>query len=175
MNRVVRALFVTAALLLVGAVGAQAAVVDRGTFTSYEAFPDAIINDLPCLEGTEFQASGAFEFKRGNFIAFSDGSFHFFQYETHGVTLVPLGGSGPTYVESGNTDIASFNAHMTSGVITLTSINNDNFLAIEDGHVVGSQMIRVHELERFVGIDTDGDGTPDDVKVEFSRPVLRCP
>jgi hypothetical protein len=41
--------------------------------------------------------------------------------------------------------------------------------------VVGSQIIRVHELEHFVGVDTDGDGAPDDVKVEFSRPVLSCP
>jgi len=153
----------------------QAAVVDRGTFTSLEEFPDTVISDLPCLEGTDFFVSGASEFKRGSFVAFSDGSFHFNQYETHEAVLVPVSGAGPTYIESGNTDITSFNAHMTSGVITFTSLNNDNFLAIEDGHVVGSQMIRVHELEHFVGVDTDGDGAPDDVKVEFSRPVFRCP
>jgi hypothetical protein len=69
----------------------------------------------------------------------------------------------------------SFNVRATSGVTTVTHVNNDNFLAIEDGHVVGSQIVRVHEHEHITFMDTNGDGEPDDIKVEFSKPTLSCP
>lgn len=61
-------------------------------------------------------------------------------------------------------------------MIAFTKVNNDAFVAIdEDGHVVGQTRIRIHELERFTGIDTDGDGLADRVTVDFSRVRLSCP
>jgi hypothetical protein len=166
-------------LVLVLAMGAAsatpayAAVVDHGTFTSEEHFPPTI-TDLPCLEGKEFVGTGA-EFIRGSFVDAGDAGTHFRQIEKHESTLVPVDGQGPTYVESGNTDISVFNTRSASGVFTFTHVNNDNFVAYENGKVVGSQMIRIHELEHIVSTDVDGDGEPDSVKVEFSKETLSCP
>jgi hypothetical protein len=167
-------------LVLVLAMGAAcatpayAAVVDHGTFTSEEHFPPMTINDFPCLDGKEFVGTGA-EFIRGSFVDAGDAGFHFRQIETHESTLVPVDGQGPTYVESGNTDVFVFNTRSASGVFTITHVNNDNFVAYENGKVVGSQMIRIHELEHVVTTDVDGDGEPDSVKVEISRDTLSCP
>ena len=167
-------------LVLVLAMGAAcatpayAAVVDHGTFTSEEHFPPMTITDLPCLEGKEFVGTGA-EFIRGSFVDAGDAGFHFRQIEKHESTLVPVDGQGPTYVESGNTDISVFNTRSASGVFTFTHVNNDNFVAYENGKVVGSQMIRIHELEHIVTTDVDGDGEPDSVKVEISKNTLSCP
>jgi hypothetical protein len=167
-------------LVLVLAMGAAcatpayAAVVDHGTFTSEEHFSPMTINDLPCLEGKEFVETGA-EFIRGSFVDAGDAGFHFRQIEKHEGTLVPVDGQGPTYVESGNTDVFVFNTRSASGVFTVTHVNNDNFVAYENGKVVGSQMIRIHELEHVVTTDVDGDGEPDSVKVEISKNTLSCP
>jgi hypothetical protein len=48
-------------------------------------------------------------------------------------------------------------------------------VAFEDGKVVSAETIRIHELEHIVGTDTDGDGVPDSVKVEFSKAKFSCP
>jgi hypothetical protein len=62
------------------------------------------------------------------------------------------------------------------GVITFTLVNNDAFVAIdEDGHIVAQESIRIHELERFTGTDTDGDGLADRLTVDFSKFRLSCP
>jgi hypothetical protein len=60
-------------------------------------------------------------------------------------------------------------------VINYTRVSNDTFVAIdEDGHVVGQTRMRLYELERFTGIDTDGDGLADRVKPDFSGSRLSC-
>ena len=48
-------------------------------------------------------------------------------------------------------------------------------IAYQDGKVVSAQTIRIHELEQITATDTDGDGIPDIVKVEFSKPRFSCP
>ena len=169
-----RAMVVLAVPLAVAfATPAYAAVVDHGSFTSEEHF-GLMVTDLPCLEGKEFLATGG-EVLRGNFVDAGDAGFHYFQIEQFEATLVPVDGQGPTYVESGSTDVNVFNAHTVNGVFTYTRVNNDNFIAYEDGKVVSAQTIRIHELNHIVGTDTDGDGVPDSVKVEFSKPTFSCP
>jgi hypothetical protein len=167
-----RAMLVSAiALAVASATPAYAAVVDHGSFTSEEHFGPMVITDLPCLEGKEFLATGG-EVLRGNFV---DAGFHYFQIEKFEATLVPVDGQGPTYVESGSADVNVFNTRTVSGVFTFTRMNTDNFIAYEDGKVVSAQTIRIHELDHLTATDTDGDGVPDSVKVEFSKPTFSCP
>jgi hypothetical protein len=156
---------------------AYATVVDHGTFTSEEHFGPMVITDMPCLEGKRFIVTGA-EFIRGNFVDAGDAGdagFHFFQNEKHEGTAVPVDGQGPTYVESGAVDISVFNTRTVSGVFTFTRMNTDSFIAYQDGRVVSAQTIRIHELEHITATDTDGDGVPDIVRVEFSKPRFSCP
>jgi hypothetical protein len=40
-------------------------------------------------------------------------------------------------------------------------------MAYQDGKLDASATVRIRELEQFVGFDTDGDGMPDVVRVEF--------
>jgi hypothetical protein len=153
---------------------ADATVIDQGSFSRFEVFPETIISDLPCLEGTEFLATGT-EAVRGHFVDSAQG-FHFEQTEKHTGHLVPVG-DGLTYVEQGNVESIVFNGPPLGGggVINFTLVNNDAFDAIEDGHVVGTARIRIHQLERFTGVDTDGDGFADRVTVDFSKGRLSCP
>jgi hypothetical protein len=170
-----RAMLVLALAMAVAfATPAYATVVDHGSFTSEEHFGPMVITDLPCLEGKEFVLTGS-EVLRGNFVDAGDAGFHYFQIERFEATLVPVDGQGPTYVESGSADVNVFNTRTVSGVFTFTRVNNDNFIAYEDGKVVSAQTIRIHELDHIVGTDTDGDGVPDSVKVEFSKPKISCP
>jgi hypothetical protein len=60
-------------------------------------------------------------------------------------------------------------------VFTITHVNNENFVAYENGKVVGSQIIRIHELEHIVTTDVDGDGEPDSLKFEISKLTFSCP
>jgi hypothetical protein len=167
-------LALAAALAVAFATPAYATVVDHGSFTSEEHFGPMVITDMPCLESKEFIATGT-EFIRGNFVDAGDAGFHYFQNEKHEGTAVPVDGQGPTYVESGAVDISVFNTRTVSGVFTFTRMNTDNFIAYEDGKVVSGQTIRIHELEHITATDTDGDGIPDIVKVEFSKPKFSCP
>jgi hypothetical protein len=162
-------------ICLAASSSADAAVVDQGRFSSFEVFPETIITDMPCLEGTEFLASGT-EAIRGSFVDSTEG-FHFEQTEKHTGQAVPVG-DGLTYVERGNVEKIVFNGPPLGGggVLNFTLVNNDAFVAVDDdGHVVGQAQIRIHELERFTGIDTDGDGFADRVTVDFSRVRLSCP
>lgn len=152
---------------------AQATVLDQGSFSRFEVLPE-IITDLPCLDGSEFVANGT-EAVRGHFVDSAEG-FHFEQTEKHTGEFVPVGG-GPTYVEQGNVEKIVVNRPPLGGggVINFTLVNNDAFVVIEDGHIVAQATIRVHELERFTGVDTDGDGFADRVMVDFYKPRLSCP
>jgi len=123
---------------------AHAIVVDHGTFSTEEHFGPMVISDLPCLEGKEFSLTGA-EFIRGSFVDAGDAGFHFRQIEKHEGTAVPVDGQGPTYVERGTADVSVFNTRTASGVFTFTHVNNDNFVAFQDGKVVSAQTIRIHE------------------------------
>jgi hypothetical protein len=153
---------------------AEATVFDQGSFSRFEVFPETIISDLPCLEGTEFVGTGT-EAVRGHFVDSAEG-FHFEQTEKHTGQLVPIG-DGLTYVEQGNVEKIVFNGPPLGGggVINFTLVNNDAFVAIEDGHIVAEATIRIHEVERFTGVDTDGDGFADRVMVDFSEGRLSCP
>ena len=90
---------------------------------------------------------------------------------------VPVDGQGPTYVESGNVDKVNFTARDVSAGVALvqTRVNNDRFLGYVDGKLVASATIRIHEVEHFVGLDTDGDGVPDAVKVSVTKHDFSCP
>jgi hypothetical protein len=171
--RYASALIASSACLAIAA-PAGATVTDQGTFTRFTVFPETIISDLPCLEGTEFLATGT-EAIRGHFVDSVEG-FHFEQTEKHTGELIPVG-DGLTYVERGNVEQIVFNGPPLGGggVINFTLINNDSFVVIEDGHIVGQATIRIHERERFTGIDTDGDGLADRVIVDVSGARLTCP
>jgi hypothetical protein len=152
---------------------AHATVLDQGSFSRFEVLPE-MITDLPCLDGGEFVANGT-EAVSGHFVDSAEG-FHFEQTEKHTGQLVPVGG-GLTYVERSNVEKIVFNGPPLGGggVINFTLVNNDAFVVIEDGHIVAQATIRVHELERFTGVDTDGDGFADRVMVDFYKPQLSCP
>jgi hypothetical protein len=173
-RRVILVLAITTAMTGAFAAPASATVVDHGHFVIEEQFPERVITDLPCLEGKEFLATGSAIF-RGTVVDAGDEGFHFSQIEKFEGTLVPVDGQGPTYVESGSAQVISFNTRTASGVFTFTNVNNDNFIAFEDGKVVGAETIRIHELYHFVATDTDGDGEPDIVRVEFSQNEISCP
>jgi hypothetical protein len=160
---------------LVAGSAANAAPAEVGHFSGEEEFPPHVDTDLPCLEGTEFIGTGSVSF-RGTFVE-SDGFFHFSGIEQNSGTLVPVDGQGPTYVESGNVDKVTFTARAVSAgeQIILTRINNDRFLGYEDGKLVASATIRIHELEHVVGLDTDGDGVPDEFKVSVTNVDFSCP
>jgi hypothetical protein len=153
---------------------ASATVVDHGHFVIEEQFPPTVVNDLPCLEGKEFLSTGSL-ILRGNFVDAGPDGFHRFEIEKFEATLVPVDGQGPTYVESGSASPFVFNRRTASSGFTFTVVNNDNFIAYQDGKVVSAQTIRIHELIHFVATDTDGDGEPDDFKVEFDKAKFSCP
>jgi hypothetical protein len=165
---------VACSICLTASPSADATVLDQGRFSSFEVFPESV-TDLPCLEGTEFLGTGT-EAISGHFVDSSEG-FHFEQIEKHTARLVPVG-DGFTYVEQGNVDKVVFSGPPLGGggVINFTRVNNDAFVAIDDdGHIVARASIRIHELERFTGIDTDGDGSADRVTVDLSRSRFSCP
>jgi hypothetical protein len=160
----------------IGVSAAPAAVgaVNPDHFVIEYQFPEQVITDLPCFLGKEFLATGSAIF-RGTIVDAGDDGFHISQIEKFEETLVPVDGQGPTYVESGGVTRFSFNIRTASGVGTFTRVNNDKYFGFEGGRVVSAATIRVHELVRFAADDTDGDGMPDVVKVEFYKADFSCP
>jgi hypothetical protein len=102
-------------------------------------------------------------------------TFHFNGVEKFAATLVPVDGVGPTYVERGAVDNMSLTDHANNGQFNFSHVISDNFVAFEDGKVVGSERIRVKVVEHFVGVDTDGDGLEDEVKVDILDVRVSCP
>jgi hypothetical protein len=154
---------------------ASASPPEVGHFSGTDQFGPEVITDLPCLEGTEFVFTGGVDF-RGTFVN-SEDFFHFSGIEKHTGTLVPVNGQGPTYVESGNVDHTSFTARRVSTGFNLiqTHVNNDRFVGYVDGKRVASATIRIHEVEHFVGVDTNGDNVPDVFKVSVTIDRVSCP
>jgi hypothetical protein len=146
-----------------------------GHFSGDDSSGPQVITDLPCLEGKEFIASGNVSF-RGTFVD-SEGFFHFSGIEHFSATLVPVDGQGPTYVESGNIDKVNFTARAVPAgdEIVQTRVNNDRFLGYVDGKLVASATIRIHEVQHFVALDTNGDDEPDVFRVSVDDHDLSCP
>jgi hypothetical protein len=90
---------------------------------------------------------------------------------------VPVDGQGPTYVESGNADRVDFTARVVPAGEELVQphVSNDRFVGYVNGKIVASATIRIHEVEHFVGLDTDGDGVPDAFKVSVNNHDFSCP
>lgn len=168
---------VTVALVVCLMAGSPAGATapEVGHFSGEDHFAPQVITDLPCLEGKEFVATGSVVF-RGTFVN-SEGLFHFTGIQRFSGTFVPLDGQGSTYVESGNVDKVNFTARDVSAGVQLvqTRANNDRFVGYLDGKVVASATIRVHEVEHFVGLDTNGDGVPDAFKVSVTNHDFSCP
>jgi hypothetical protein len=160
---------------LLGGPAASASSPEVGHFSGQETFGPQVITDLPCLEGKEFTATGGVSF-RGTFVN-SDGFFHFSGTNRFFATLVPVDGQGPTYVEGGNVEKNNFTARaVPAGVqINQTNIINDQFLGYEDGKLVTTATVRVHEVHHFVGVDTNGDDIPDEFKVSVNIDDVSCP
>lgn len=172
---------VTTAITCVAAAPASAAVsapasavVDHGAFVIEETFGPEVISDLPCLLGKQFVETGSAVF-RGTIVDLGTDGIHFSQIEKFDTTLVPVDGQGPTYIESGAAEVTSLDGHFASGMATFTNVNNDNYIAYEGGKVVGADKIRIHEMYHVVVMDTNGDGQPDNVAVEFDKASFSCP
>ena len=133
------------------------------------------VGDLPCLEGTEFLVSTGESF-HGTIVA-DNGFFHITNVEKFFGTAVPVDGQGPTYVEAPNVNKTTFTIRATAAgdQTVFTNVNNDRFLGYVNGQQVTSATIRIHQVEHFVALDTDGDGVPDAVKVSVSISDFSCP
>ena len=164
----------TVALLLASPV-ATAAAPEVGHFSGQQTFEPHVITDLPCLDGKEFILTSGVN-SSGTFVS-NVGFFHFAGIERNFGTAVPVDGRGPTYVESGNADRIDFTARAVPAgdEIVQTHINNDRFVGFLDGKVVASATIRIHEVEHFRGLDTDGDGVPDEFSVSVVIDDVSCP
>lgn len=177
MRTTLKAVSVTVALVacLMAGSAAGATAPEVGHFSGVDQLGPAVITDLPCLEGKEFIFTGSEAF-RGTFVN-SEGFFHFSGIQQFSATIVPVDGQGPTYVERGSVERIDFTARAVSAGVELvqTHVNNDRFVGYVDGKLVASATIRIHELEHFVGLDTNGDGVPDLFKVSVTTFDLSCP
>jgi hypothetical protein len=173
--KVLSATIAVAGCLAVMPAGAGAQAPEVGHFSGTDTFGPDVVTDLPCLEGTAFIGTGSVDF-RGTFVN-SEGFFHFAGTERFSGTLEPVG-EGLTYVERGSIDRTTFTARAVDGGFNLvqTHVNNDNFFGYdENGKLVASATIRVHELQHFVGLDTNGDNVPDQFKVSIDVDNVSCP
>jgi hypothetical protein len=59
--------------------------------------------------------------------------------------------------------------------INQTNIINDQFLGYVDGKLVTTATVRVHEVQHFVGLDTNGDNIPDVFEVSVTIDNVSCP
>jgi hypothetical protein len=161
--------------LLLASPAAVASSPNVGHFSGRDTFAPEVISDLPCLEGKEFVSTGGVNF-RGTFVDRGQ-FFHFTGIERHFGTLVPVDGKGPTYVESGNADHFAFTSRAAAAgaEIVQTHVNNDRFVGYVNGKVVASATVRIHEVEHFRGLDTDGDGAPDEFTVSVVIDHVSCP
>jgi hypothetical protein len=160
---------------LLGSPAASASPPEVGHFSGVEAVGPEVITDLPCLEGKEFVYTATVS-SRGTFVNSAD-FFHFTGIELFSATIVPVDGQGATYVEGGNLARINFTARAVSAGVELvqTSVNNDLFFGYLDGKLVGSATIRIHQIQHFVGLDTNGDNVPDEFKVSVTIDDLSCP
>jgi hypothetical protein len=154
---------------------AAAAPPEVGHFSGVDTFGPDLVTDLPCLEGTEFIGTGS-EIFRGSFVN-SEDYFHFSGTNRFTATLVPVSGEGPTYVEGGNVEKINFTARAVPAGerINSTNIINDQFIGYVDGKRVTTATIRIHEVEHFVGVDTNGDNVPEFFKVSVTIDRVSCP
>jgi hypothetical protein len=138
-------------------------------------FPPRIATDIPCLEGSQFLVTGGESFR--STLLISDGFAHVTSSEKSFATAVPVDGQGPTYVEAPNAadTIFTLRASAPGDETVFTTVNNDRFIGYLNGQPVGSATIRVHQIEHFVALDTDGDGVPDSFKVSVSISDFSCP
>jgi hypothetical protein len=158
-----------------GGTAAASPAPEVGHFSGVDTFGPGIVTDLPCLEGTEFVGTGS-EVFRGTFVN-SEGFFHFSGTNLFSATLVPVSGEGPTYVEGGNVEKINFTARAVPAGVAINSTNiiNDQFIGYVDGKRVTTATIRVHEVQHFVGVDTDGDNVPDVFTVSVTVDRVSCP
>jgi hypothetical protein len=176
MKRLLLGISIVGAAFATSAVPAAATVNDQGTITTFETIgPNVVAGDNPCDEGEQYLETGT-KATRFHFVDAEEGLHVFFSEHNEG-TAVPVDGTGPTYVERGNTDHQVFNANLVNGVFVFNHVNNDSFVAYRDGKLDASSTIRIQEHEHYVLIDTDGDGVPDVVRAEFSknRFTFSCP
>jgi hypothetical protein len=169
------ALVIAAAAALFGGSTAVASPPDVEHFDGTDTFEPQIATDLPCLEGTQFLVTGGESF-RGTIVA-DGGSLHVTMIEKFFATAVPVDGQGPTYVEAPNVNKTTFTIRggAAGDQIVQMNVNNDRFIGYLDGNRVTSATIRIHQVEHVVGVDTDGDGQPDAVKVAGSISDFSCP
>jgi hypothetical protein len=165
---------IAAVAALLGTTAAAASPPEVGHFDGTIQF-DPQVSDLPCLEGRQFLQTGGESF-HGTFVA-DDGFLHITNIEKFFNTAVPVDGQGPTYVEAPNVNKTTFTVRAVSAgdEIVHTNVNNDRFVGYVDGRRVASATIRIHELEHFVALDTDGDGAPDAFKVSVTISDFSCP
>ena len=173
-RRVISVLATTTVMIGVVAAPASASVVENSHYVIEEQFPETIRTDIPCLLGNELRATGSVII-RGTFVDAGEEGFHFSQIEKWENTFVPVDGLGPTYVENGSSTHICANARMASGVVSFTRVDNAGLIAFEGGKVVSAKTIRVHEIFRIVATDTDADGVPDIIRVEFEKADFSCP
>lgn len=154
---------------------AAAAPPEVGHFSGTTTVGPMIVTDQPCFDGTPFTLTGGESFK-GTFVA-KDDAFTFTNQEKFFGTLVPVGDQGPTYVEAPNVNKTNFTSRAVAAgdEIVFTNVNNDRFYGYVDGVRVSSATIRIHQLEHYVGLDTDGDGAVDSFKVSVSIDHISCP
>jgi hypothetical protein len=166
---------IAAAAALFGGSAAVASPPEVGHFDGSQEFEPHIAADMPCLEGKQFMTSGGSTF-HGTFVE-DDDFFHITVIEKFFGTAVPVDGQGPTYVEATNVAKTNFTVRLGAAgdQVVRTHINNDRFIGYVDGKRVASATIRIHEVEHVVGVDTDGDGEPDAVKVSVSISDFSCP
>jgi hypothetical protein len=166
-----------AGVLVAFALGGAAAASppEVGHFSGVDTFGPDVVTDLPCLEGTAFIGTSS-EIFRGTFVN-SEEFFHFSGTNRFSGTLVPVSGEGPTYVEGGNVEKINFTARAVAAGerINSTNIINDQFIGYVDGKRVSTATIRIHEVEHFVGVDTNGDNIPEFFKVSVTIDRVSCP
>ena len=172
MKRLLLGTCLLAALFAIS-VESAAARATQETFRHVETVGPYVIEDLPCLEGEEFVLTGTIRV-RDHLVQTKNGS-HSFYWSHPEYTLVPLDGTGPTYVLRGGADHQVSNANRRSGVFVDKNVRNDTFVAYQDGKVDQALTIRIHEVWQLVFSWPDPDNADPVVRVDFQKIRLSCP